>query len=471
MQYKKQSSGVWLDALDLLRTYEYTWKFGTGQADTPANHFTGSLFFLEPGTAYDIRLTLTEGVTTYQSTYQRTTRALPVMPNPGTVRTATPATLSGILSTTSPGDRVQLENGTYSAFTISRSGSAGAYVVFEPAAGHSPVISGISLEASYIWLSGLTVTNPTPDTWTPSSAPSPPTPQPGTYNGQNKAIDASGAVGTLTDVVITDCTVSGFYQGIFTGDVAVANWTVSDNTLVGSHAAGSWENSTVKSGGGANAIWLGAEGKTGGPGCVVSYNSVTRFEKSFLVNGDCDVYGNDSFDTRGSVVTTDAVWQNVRVWGNRLSSCAGWAFSFQPQKSGPWYYLYNQVADFQNTWKWNCNDRNVFINNTFYDAQTVNSQHFMRCYMRNNIFIRNNTGVLWQSSNESSAGNVGRDLWSANWMTDVDYDGFGHFGGNIYSWNGNSSYQSDITLLYAESGSGTTRLCSMLSIPGQVDRR
>jgi hypothetical protein len=191
---------------------------------------------------------------------------------------------------------------------------------------------------------------------------------------------------------------------------------------------------------------------------VIAYNSVTRYADAIGMAGNSDAYGNQVWDHEDDNFSSDGAGENVRVWGNRFHYVGGSSISFQPQRAGPWYFLYNQMADAGNDiWKWRVMDRNVFINNTFI-GRTLQGQHFMRSFMRNNLFIRGSAPV-WNSTDDYDP-SVGvpdegnrEAVWTADWFTDVDYDGFDRGGsGNFFSWEDNTRGHSSLSTFAAAVG-------------------
>ena len=72
------------------------------------------------------------------------------------------------------------------------------------------------------------------------------------------------------------------------------------------------------------------------------------------------------------------------------------AMSLQPQKVGPWYWLYNQIGSYRRRiFKFRTLDRVVLINNTFLTGTQCQGQYFMKFFMRNNLFI--GRGGIWRS--------------------------------------------------------------------------
>jgi hypothetical protein len=122
--------------------------------------FVGSLFWLEPGTAYDVRVSfsdpdggLLDGTTVSDTASTRAEVAIPppndsyyVSPTgSGTACSlATPCALSDGLSQAQPGDEVVLRDGVYyeGEFSMPRSGTAGAPIVVRSHAGETAVLDG-----------------------------------------------------------------------------------------------------------------------------------------------------------------------------------------------------------------------------------------------------------------------------------------------------------------------------------------
>ncbi len=125
-----------------------------------ATRFVGSLFWLTPGTAYDVRVTLydPDGGPLHNTTVSATqsTRAEIAIPAPAhsyyvspagsgtTCSFAAPCALSNGLSLAQAGDEVVLRGGTYSQGEIAlpRSGAAGAPIVIRGYTGETAVLDG-----------------------------------------------------------------------------------------------------------------------------------------------------------------------------------------------------------------------------------------------------------------------------------------------------------------------------------------
>lgn len=133
-----------------------------------ATRFAGSLFWLTPGTAYDVRITFTDpdggalsGLVVTGTGSTRTEIALPSPASTYIVSTsgsgsacslAAPCALGTALNAAQPGASIQLRAGTYytGELTTPRSGSAGAPIVIRSYAGERAIFDGAD-PATFTW--------------------------------------------------------------------------------------------------------------------------------------------------------------------------------------------------------------------------------------------------------------------------------------------------------------------------------
>ena len=134
---------------------------------TDVTHFVGSLFGLQAGTSYDVRVVFTDPGGALDGTAIQgsgTTRAEIVVPAPTTTyvaapsgsgsacTAATPCALTTALADVHAGEAVELRGGTYftGGLTIPRSGVAGAPIVVRAWPGETPVLDGAD-PATFVW--------------------------------------------------------------------------------------------------------------------------------------------------------------------------------------------------------------------------------------------------------------------------------------------------------------------------------
>jgi len=141
------------------RTGSATYAPGLPLVRTDPTHFVGSLFWLLPGTSYDVHITLHDpgdvldnavlsgtGATRAEIVLPPATASYTVSPTgSGTLCTlASPCSLAQGLSRVHAGEEVVLRGGTYAtgALSLSRSGTAAAPIVVRASAGETPILDG-----------------------------------------------------------------------------------------------------------------------------------------------------------------------------------------------------------------------------------------------------------------------------------------------------------------------------------------
>ena len=378
----RDGAGVWRQASRLVRI-DYNGR----------NMLSGSVMFLDPDTTYQLRLTLSDpdGGSEVREISVRT-RTMPTPPLNGRVFHVVPGRGGGDGSSSAPfggieaaeaiaqpGDTFLLHGGYYGERpTFDRPGAAGAYIAWKAAGDGEVGIPGIDIVASHLWFEGLTIRDQAYATRTDLSP---------------------------TDVVITRSTFINNYYAIFLNGGGSA-WYIADNVIVG--------NSPVEtqSDEGEGIQLAMTDGHT------IAHNSITSVADGVSYPGrNVDIFGNDIFDTSDDGLELDLGRANVRVWGNRIHNAYHNGISFQPQESGPWYIIRNQiVGSAESPFKFRTTDRFVMINNTI-----ANFAGEMICCNQNQLLggvLRNN---LWISAQ-------GGQIWSLealnDWRTDFDYDGF-----------------------------------------------
>ena len=480
VEYRKAGAPTWKNALNMFRQ-NYAWYFGTIDPYPPSQpaieHFACSLMFLTPGTQYEIRLTYIPGLADPHQAEVRTflaaTRAIPVMPTPGTTHYVDNSwggpfngtdsepynTIQLADAAASPGDRVIIKKGSgvYTNPTptagLQTPGEWNNWIVYQAEdRTDPPILNGIGIEVGYLWFDNLKFVYDGPVGASYNARQS-------NDHWDDAAIYVISPTLPSTDyVIVTGCTMTGFLHSVHNIETGVG-WVVMDNHMTGHWPVNGWiDEDTGDSNG--YAFLCGGEGKQGGPNHILAYNTITRHTKAAMggdkpgqLGTNCDAYGNKCFDTLGTPISFDGSYENNRLWGNILMQCGAFSLTLQPQKSGPWYFLYNQVAlsDNQNL-KWRVQDKAVVINNTFHPGNDSTAQNWTRCFSRNNLFLTeqqfpwtttdsfpgdNNTSreSQWFVGSPSSP-KVADPGWS--WMGDVDYDGFDWGDGDtdiVMRWN------------------------------------
>jgi hypothetical protein len=408
VQYRVNGTTTWRQALPLVRI-DYN----------GVNRLAGSILFLSPDTEYEVRVALSDpdgGAET--RTFVSRTRRVPAAPS-GRVFHVAPGTGGGDGSVGNPfrgiaaaqaaataGDTFLLHAGTYNGpartdgtfapVRFTAAGSSTSYIAWK-AAGDGEVLvgSGIEVNASHLWLEGLTV--------------------------RGRAF-ALVSISSPTNVVVTRCSFLENQHAIFLSG-AGSNWYIADNTIVG--------------------VWPPESGEFDGEGIelhetsghTVAHNTIRNVADGIsFPHTNVDIFGNDIYDTSDDGIEADRGRANVRIWGNRIHNAFHNAISFQPQTSGPWYIIRNQIVNsteaafkFREPNGVPTTDRFVLLHNTIVhwgNAWPGNAMmccqewHLMYAIARNNLWVSVQGGEIWDFEGHE------RD-----WRADLDYDGFDWGGG------------------------------------------
>jgi len=362
-----------------------------------ANMLAGSVLFLDPNAAYEIKLTLTDpdgGAD--QQTVVVATRPVPMMPAGGRSFHVVPGSGGGNGSASDPfrgiaaaevvaqpGDTFLVHAGNYGGrVTFTKPGTASGYVVWKSAGDGEALFAGIDVSASYLWLEGLTL------------------------RGQPFALMSKNAP---TGVIISRCSFFNNHYSIYL-QRGGSNWYIADNVIVGDtpYATESLDGEGIELNGYAVESF----------GHVVAHNSISNTADG-ISNGtyNIDVFGNDIFDTSDDGFEGDPGGVNIRVWGNRIHNAAHNGISYQPQNGSPWYIIRNQLVGFMEApFKFRTTDRSVIVHNTIVmwgKMICCNDAHLLRSIVRNNLWVSVAGGQIWDF------GSTVRD-----WRTDFDNDGF-----------------------------------------------
>lgn len=132
----------------------------TAEGFTWSNRHVGSVFSLEPGTAYEIELRLVDpdgGNVTEQ--LRVTTRALPSGPANPTRVEATPDSITSLLESSAPGTVLVLADGTYGELVVPNDGTAQDPIVLSPLNKGGAVVAGdVRLDGrAFVHVEGLTI--------------------------------------------------------------------------------------------------------------------------------------------------------------------------------------------------------------------------------------------------------------------------------------------------------------------------
>jgi len=341
VQYRKKDTNDWKFALPLMRIdgdivnrdFDF---FKTG------NLFAGSILLLEPGTNYEVELTLADpdGYLENKSIIVSTRspedsykpqKIFHLYPEGYSEEKAKPhySNLNNMLSQLTPGTMVIAHHGTYyGTYEFKISGSEVNPIVIKGTPEGEAIFDGQGSDGkifdvqdkSYVRFENLVMRN------------------------AHTAIKGNNADG----IQVKNCSIFDVHYGIVSM-TKTHDWVIANNRIKG--RVDDWSNrKRVKD------IYGTCTGIIiDGIGHVVCYNTVSDFwdcvtisnleepEPWYEPHNMCiDFYNNDLYNAADDLIETDFSYYNVRVWNNRLLNSET-GISTQPVYGGPVYIFRNQI--------------------------------------------------------------------------------------------------------------------------------
>jgi hypothetical protein len=323
IEYRVSGTTAWQQGLPLLRVRpEFTSDEsppGSYGLPVPEPQFAGSLFRLQPGTSYEVRIAVTDpdgGDRT--QTVTTTTRALPLADPavPRQVSVATDAELGNAVSAAQAGDVIRVAAGTYNGpLTISANGTVSNPIILRGESTDAVTIDasgatyGITISGDHVYVEQLTVSG---STWGARS-----------YGTEGVVIRRSRFTNVNRGINASSGTTRGQY--------------ICDNVLEGQHV---WPNTD-------SSTWNDEGIEIGGEGHTVCHNTLSGFgdalgltNSTAIPNVAIDFWGNDVRWTADDALELDFAHRNVRAFENRAINMNMGA-SFQPVWGGPVYVFRN----------------------------------------------------------------------------------------------------------------------------------
>jgi nitrous oxidase accessory protein NosD len=369
------------------------------------NMMAGSILFLEPGTNYEIQLSLNDpdgGASTQNLTI--TTRKIPQMPVSGNIYYVSPGSGGGTGTEANPflgmeaaqveaapGDVFLLNSGSYGGrFEFTASGTENNYIVWKAAQHASPKFDGVRVLGDYIWIEGITI-----------------------ENQDNALITQSGR--NPFGIVIKG---NYFRNCNYSIDLnhGGENWYIVDNVIEG--------DITDFTTGEMSGEGIELEHSNGH---VVAYNRISNTADGVSYPGkNCDIFRNEIFNVSDDGIEFDYGYANNRAWENRITTANNNGISFQPMYSAPEYVIRNQVIVLkEDVLKLRDSvDRVLLANNTLVCQSgpvSVDASFLIGFKSNNNLYISVTDRYVWEDNSDETV---------TDWRTNLDYDGF--------DWNNNT---------------------------------
>jgi hypothetical protein len=328
IRYKRTCDTDWQTAHPLLRIHP-EW-IAEGAPEPPVDGFAGTIFDLEPGTVYDLELTLDEpGGGTETLITQAATRALPA-PAPAATATASPSDdLQARFDALMPGDVLELQNGTYdvSGLYLASSGTETQPITIVGESREGVVLraaSGTILqlqEASHVVFENFTMEGSGADSGTDASS-----------------VGVSFWDGAVQELVtFRNLDIRGVDQGII-GHGTMRSVLVYDCTLTGNNV---WDATFVES----NLTWNDDGITLPGEGNCAFSNTLHGFGDSFAVRDGVHSAGVYFYRNRISMTGDDSfegdyATRNIAFYDNYITNSST-LLSLDPLWGGPLYCFRN----------------------------------------------------------------------------------------------------------------------------------
>ena len=380
VSYRKKGEHAWRDGMPLRRVpagqnVNFQWH----------NKHAGSVFDLNPDTAYVIRLRLTDpDGGDQEKTIEVRTRREPIITEKAMI--------------------IDIAAGTYDTLST-ESGTASHPVVYRSTQGVA-IFKHIDLtNRQWVFIEGLMVDN---------------------IADRGIGVRMNGA----SNCVVRRCVINAVY-GIVAYKPGATNCYVSDNVITGTSQ---WTNKAM----GADGDNRGEGIEMTGPGNVICYNRVSGFrdcistmEESHAVQQtSIDIYNNDIYRGVDDGIEADFCFVNCRIFRNRLTNCYV-GLSSQPGLGGPNYFvrnvMYNVIHAAFKLKRFSRGD--VVLHNTVVKVGTGlgGNSAMDHAYFRNNLAFGGPTGgVNW---GDYGAGNpYAADIITPGRYSSFDYDAVGVVG-------------------------------------------
>jgi hypothetical protein len=414
VRYRPQGTSAWLQGMPLRRI-----PAASNEGFSWTERHSGSVFNLQHATTYEIELSLTDpdgGNATRMVTVA--TRGVPAPAANARVRAATPSTLTSLLNSAVAGDIIDLAAGSYSAFTVDKSGTAQQPIVIRGNAG--TIVNGEIgvFSRAHIHITGLTVNGRI------------------RFNGSN-------------NIAITRNTINATSAK---GGDGIVTYTRAENAYIADNVVNGltvWAESSL----GVSGNNLGEGILVTGPGHAIMNNRVrgmrdgiSLFEEGESVDQySIDILNNDISETADDGIEADFCWHNCRIMRNRITNTFI-AMSSQPGLGGPTYFVRNVVYNAAHLafkqYRGSIGD--VLLHNTIVKSGDALADYAGRpianTYARNNLYI----GGPGASYNGYSSGS-GRVISTADYVianTDDDYEALGSTLGTFTGNFGGISFTS-----------------------------
>ena len=432
VRYRPQGTSQWHEAQPLLRIGdEKVWRAREYVEHWTPRMFAGSILDLEPDTAYECRLLMTDpdGVTgDSEQTVTVTTRGVPRAHEGGQVRHVYPPgyegprkepSFTGLMEAyygpglgdwnvvwqrkVQPGDVIEVHAGLYKSerlnyvdplqlpfhgtYVLTVDGTAEKPIVIRAADDGEVIFDGDGayrlfdvMAADYNYFEGLTIRNT----------------DVAFYAGHKDVLGCSG-------LVVRDCRLEDVGIGIMNEYAGSHSYYIADNVLIGRddrHRLIGWSNPGIY---GPSPLKSYYGIKVYGQGHVICHNYLAYFHDGICVcthgppetdqekkSVAIDIYNNDIHLMVDDFIEADGGTHNIRVLRNRGFNAAHHGLSAQPLFGGPCYFVRNIVyhVPLGGAVKYGgANPAGVLVYHNTFIAENANALGCSNVHYRNNLFL------------------------------------------------------------------------------------
>ncbi len=382
IEYKLTSASTYLPGAPTMRAHPTMLVDGVG---LNRNFHAGSAMFLQPGQAYNIRLTLTDpdgGGTVINRTVS--TKAIPMPAANGQVRYVIPGTSGGTgtannpfqglqtaMDAAVPGDIFEVGAGVYTPFTITTDGTASQPITIRSTTPRNAIIDGNNTTAGVVTV--------------------------GNFSDSTAHIIIDGFV--IRNGRYGVDAQNTQYLTVRNNDIYDVDWGIPNRRENGWEHNQYFTNNRVI---GRTAFAIsGTPNERGidvrGDCNVVSYNTIANFADGVSTDGApygviyaLDIHNNDIRQQVDDLIEVDGVVSNTRIYQNSCyNGRAG--ISLAPVFGGPAYVFRNELYNMNNSaFKMNRSPAGlIIVNNTAVKAVNGMSSPagWQNTYLRNNAIL------------------------------------------------------------------------------------
>ena len=325
IEYRRAGTSNWSDGLPLMRVRPEFASLSRSQ------EFAGSIFGLNPGTSYDVRVTVSDpdgggGVQTLSASTRGMPRAQPA--NATTINVSNASEFSSALSNAQPGHVIVLQPGNYvGTFQINNSGTSSNPIFIRGADRTGSVIQGsptsgtgsfLRIYGSYVTVENLTIEN---------------------TGNVGYAVRADSR-SDLRNVVIRNCNIQSD-RGIRVWTGTNRNFTIYQNVLQGINnwpdiSNTTWDDEGIRIVGQGHAIF---ENTLSGYGDSIGFHRSTDIR-----NRSIDIYRNKILWGGDDALELDDGERNIRAYDNLVLNSATMVSIQHNNDTGGPIYAFRNVA-------------------------------------------------------------------------------------------------------------------------------